>query len=805
MLIINRKLYQNGFSLIELMVAITILVMAIFGIFHAYSVGFMGMADARARTVATNYAREAMEDIKNMDFGEIKPQGSSVTVNGITYNRQVIVQENTNIKRVITTVTWKDRNLNTKMVEADMLVHFIETTAGDPTRIMLIAKPYNILTEDYDDTIGVYENESIITAVVKDAKGNTVTTYNGEITFSITVGDTYGSLQNNSNTYTVSSIKGIATTTFTASSKGEVIITASANGLADDSVTIKITDPGEAVKINLTNYVEETETLFMTPGTVSTITATIVDAGEKTVTGATNEITFSDPSGPGTLSNQQPLTDGVVEITLTSDSTPGTITVTASSTDLEPGVVDVITGGQISLSASPTSIPVNEKSMITVTTKDIDGIPIKYNGIINLSVAGYGTTPGSGNLPFDSPCPVIFNGTTSSETLIFTALSEGQVQITATDIAGILTENTLILTIGLALVPHHIEVYANPPSIQAGGTESSTINARVKTADNVTITSYTDTIVFKTTAGLFHNESDEISIGESDVTYTDGVATVELYPPPTSGTAEIKVYSPSIEFSSITGSTEVGFYIDADHIQLIANPQHIEVISGNPNACIIIATIMDEYTNTIYGYDGKVKFSIVSGDAKFALTGSTIITVVNGEAQILLQSGNSSGTVKVKATSSYKNKEGVKIYIEGYLNIPVGVSLILADPPNIDYYSLSEPYYVSFDIDIQGADLILEEMQVYWDVGDPAENLEKIDIAGVTIYDYDNDPSNPVGSIVYTDNSNERVADIDVADTTLSTGTSTIVMYFSGDIYGKTTLDVTFNPNSGNYTVNLIE
>jgi prepilin-type N-terminal cleavage/methylation domain-containing protein len=44
MSIIKRKLSQKGFSLIELMVAIAILAMAIFGIFHAYSAGFMGMA-----------------------------------------------------------------------------------------------------------------------------------------------------------------------------------------------------------------------------------------------------------------------------------------------------------------------------------------------------------------------------------------------------------------------------------------------------------------------------------------------------------------------------------------------------------------------------------------------------------------------------------------------------------------------------------------------------------------------------------------------------------------------------------------
>ena len=63
----NRK----GFSLIELMVAVVILAMPMCGLFHAYSVGFMGIADARDRTVATNLAQKKIEDIKNTPFDNI--------------------------------------------------------------------------------------------------------------------------------------------------------------------------------------------------------------------------------------------------------------------------------------------------------------------------------------------------------------------------------------------------------------------------------------------------------------------------------------------------------------------------------------------------------------------------------------------------------------------------------------------------------------------------------------------------------------------------------------------------------------
>jgi prepilin-type N-terminal cleavage/methylation domain-containing protein len=753
----------NGFSLIELMVAIAILAMAIFGIFHAYSAGFMGMANARDRTVASNYMREIMEDIKNTDFDAIEEKAGTgtISISGKTFTKVVTVDASFNLKKVSTIIYWDN---NTKRVQSDMLVHFIETTAGDPSRIMLIADPYNILTVDYGEPSGVYENRSIITAVIKDVKGNTVNTYSGEITFSIDYTTSTGS--GNLSTSSVSANKGIATTTFTASSKGEVIIT-------------------------------------MAPGTPSTVTATIVDAGGKTVE-VDNEIIF-EVSGPGSFSTSSPVTvdatNGFVAyITLTSNDPPGgTITVTAIAsvdTGVVTGVVDVITGGQIFLSASPTSVPADEKSMITVTTRDMDGIPIKYKGIIDLSLESYNDTTGFGTLSsnssnFDeSNYNLTFNGTISSETLIFTALSEGQVQITATDTAGILTENTLIVTIGLALVPHHIEVYANPSSIQAGGTESSTINARVKDINNITITSYNESVTFGTDYGCFINFDD---------CFTDGIATAELYPSDDfAGTATITVSS-----DTLTGNTEVDFYIDANFIQLVANPQRIEVISGNPNACIITATIKDAGDHTVSGYDGKVKFSIISGDGKFPLTGSTMVTVVNGEAQILLQSGNSPGIVKVKATSSYKNKEGIKTDIEGYLNIPVGIALNLVDG-SPSYNSTDNS--VSFDINIAGAALLLEGMQVSWDNSD-GETLNEIEIKSPidtiesnTAYAFDYYDTDIPG---YPASSGDLINIID--DIILFENISKIILYFNDSFIipeGGKTFDIIFNPNSGNYPVN---
>ena len=128
MSIINRKLSKNGFSLIELMVAVAILAIAIFGIFHAYSVGFMGMADARDRTVATNYARKEMENLKNMSFNSLgiveQTPFTIPTPTKFSGTKTIeIWNDNVDLKKVTTEVSWFDRNGNSKNVVTETLIY----------------------------------------------------------------------------------------------------------------------------------------------------------------------------------------------------------------------------------------------------------------------------------------------------------------------------------------------------------------------------------------------------------------------------------------------------------------------------------------------------------------------------------------------------------------------------------------------------------------------------------------------------------------------------------------------------------
>jgi len=362
------------------MVAIAILAMAIFGIFHAYRGGFLGMADARDKTVTTNYAREAMEDVKNMDFEKITTTTKSVITSNVKYRIDVNVSsESANLKKVFTIVSWKDRNGVGKTVETSMSVNFTEIYASDAAKIVLFADSYTILSDSTTN----------ITAVIKDIKGNTVINWDGEnISFSIQPVDESGSLINITTT-----TNGIAKATFTYNGTvgiGEIdvyVIEASVtlpppNGnVVSDSVTIKVTDG--PVKITLT---ADPDIIKASTENNSTITVSLCDAENtplpKLDLGRDVEITFS-VFGEGNLSSytitMYDTGEGLAieEIILNSTGNPGLVSVVATATDLESDKIDVRFLGppvSISISAVPNPMYVDDDySTIYVSLLDENG------------------------------------------------------------------------------------------------------------------------------------------------------------------------------------------------------------------------------------------------------------------------------------------------------------------------------------------------------------------------------------------------------------------------------------------------
>jgi prepilin-type N-terminal cleavage/methylation domain-containing protein len=306
MLKINRKTFHKGFSLIELMVAIAILALAILGIFHAYSTGFMGMADARDRTVATNYLREAIEDFKNMDFDQVKskpitpiPDTKFSRGTYVLNLEETAIDKVVTLKKVITQVRWIDRKGNIKTEKASTIIYNKPATSeiGDTaTKLVLYAQSYYTILPTHDVNL---------VAEIKDENGN-IYDWDGEIIFSVvTVRDEYGMPLQVGDIATEPPIyanDGVANCTFTAFTGDDIegierIQAAATVGGEDltDTVNIRVTTGPVGI------ILEPTDGDGILPagiGNTSTINLTVVKADYKELVAYDSPITLS-ADGPG--------------------------------------------------------------------------------------------------------------------------------------------------------------------------------------------------------------------------------------------------------------------------------------------------------------------------------------------------------------------------------------------------------------------------------------------------------------------------------------------------------------------------
>jgi len=687
-----------------------------------------------------------------------------------------------------------------------MHINKTQFTPGKAAKLVLYADPYY--------TVLPTAGTANIIAVIKDINGNTKIDWNGDdIQFSITSdsdfpksggGSFLGYFVDDPGDTTGIDIKyktpegGII---FKASEykiddklqKGDVVIEAyvelpNGGGTISDIITIDVTLDVVRIELSANPISIDADGL-----SISAIDADLKDSGDTTVAAATNDITFNI-SGEGIFVDSEGLSlpntiiitpsGGIASIFVKSiNDLPGVAIVTASSEGLLSDTINIITKGDpysISVSVIPNLIYTNDLdgATVIVTIKDINGNPVKYTGTINLS-----KSTSTGAFGQDTDCDPLI----PSDSLCFdNAIGD-----------GLISGNTDI-EVESALIADNISVAANPQNILAGGEVASEITATIRQGTTL-ISTYNNNIIFEmiSDTSVLHDavlSYDSITSTIIDLTGNDygndGEAMVHLKPASNVGTAIIKVFTHNSLGDYIEETIEVGFYSNAHRILLSAEPPKMEVSGGEPDTSIITARIVDESGTKVENYNEDITFTILEGwpsNAKFTLTNtsSLVQTVINGEISIGLTSQNKAGTVNLKA-SSFNGTENIL----GYLNIPVGIDLDLAVPPSINYDTSEPYYYVSFNIDVQGGELLLEEMLVSWDfLAD--ETLNKIEIDSSVIYP---ETSTPISS----------GEPIDVIDSTLSiTGTHNVKLYFNANMSGKSTLDVTFNPNSGDYLLHL--
>ena len=96
-----RHSSSNGFSLIELLLAVVILIIALVPIMDSITASFQYSEAGKENTVLLNYGRQKMEDVLAMSFDTVAVSASpgtptalsdTVTIAGQTVNRLVLVE-----------------------------------------------------------------------------------------------------------------------------------------------------------------------------------------------------------------------------------------------------------------------------------------------------------------------------------------------------------------------------------------------------------------------------------------------------------------------------------------------------------------------------------------------------------------------------------------------------------------------------------------------------------------------------------------------------------------------------------------
>jgi len=778
MLIINKKLSKQGFSLIELMVAVVILAMVVFGIFLAFTTGFQGMADAKDRTAASNYAQLILEDYKNTPFEKIISFSEPIEDSKFTQNIIVDLVDpgETNLKKVIAEISWTDRNGKSKNVISSIVIYDsqgIAESGVDAAGIYLYADPYyNLLPGTDDDVV-----PAKLIAEVVDENGYLVTDWSGaNVIFTIEsavdldnapIGDIYylGTLDTGS----APVIDGRATNYFnpyaTEKREGYVKIKATLD-IGDgvevyDTLTLKITDGAVAILLSTDKNIIATGG-GEEDGTAS-ITATIVNAVNAPID-SDKEVNFNIISGPGNLVNYIPTIEGLSYIDLTSGSTAGFTTIIATSPLLEGDSIDI-------------EIRNPGVNIIHVET-DKSIIVQQGEAIITAYLTTYLEIPISGkNITFSTDTD---NGDLSSE-INMTGV-DGDASVTLTmDYAGtaIVTaswtaEDSTVISDSVTIVckNHNLYVWADPLSVTEGGT--STIYAELMDYYGGHLD---DELIIFTIIG------DNTALGSlpelsSDTTNTDGTASIIL----SMGSADGGTTSTTVEASwnsdptVVSGNTEV-FCTEAPiyEIELTADDTTISV--GEET---IITTTITEGGNPV-SIGTEVTFSLdnyTNAELDGQPNSVTILTDVDGVATVTLSGLTAGEAVTVTATVGTAS-ESIIINCEA-----APISIVLADPSNIKHGTGSSgKKQVYFDIEVTGGSVDLKRIQISWD-SDGGELLNTLYIDDDKVYDFVG--GSPTGNTI-----NFNQVPFSSGYTLTSGNVYTIKLIFNNDVKKKD-WDITF-------------
>jgi adhesin/invasin len=363
----------------------------------------------------------------------------------------------------------------------------------------------------------------------------------------------------------------------------------------------------------------------------STITVQLKDFNGNNLTSSAGTVALSTTLG--TLSAVTDNANGTYTATLTAGTVAGTAVVGGTLNGLaftQTASVALTAGppvgGQSTISANPTSIIANgtSTSTITVRARDQFGNAVATGG----ATVVLGTTAGTLSAVTDNS-----NGTYTATLTAPTAT--GSATVSGTLNGAALANNATVTFIPGPAVGANSVLFAQPSTLTANGTATSSITVRLKDANNNDLTSGGDTVTVSTTLGTISGVTDN----------GDGTYGATLTAPTTTGSATV---SGTVNGSPLGNTRNVDFVpgpADADDSTITANPTSIQVsISPTTSTSTITVQARDQFGNNLTQGGATVLLSTTAG------TLSAITDNANGTYTATLTAPALVGTATITGT-----------------------------------------------------------------------------------------------------------------------------------------------------------
>ena len=497
----------------------------------------------------------------------------------------------------------------------------ITQTEGPPSRVDVKATPVS--------TYANGENEIIIEADVYDEAGQPVP--DGTV---VSFSATAGTLQETS--VTTSSGKAFTSlVAVTSATNVESTITATSGVYADATV---VTFLGVA----LADMQAAPVAIFANGTDTSEITVRLKDQSGVAVVGQT--VTFATTNG--TLNALSAVTDadGLAKTTLIAPTVIGKATITATYGTLTANTdvsFEAVGDGSIALAVNPTSIPADgaSSSVITATIKYSSGAAVPKGTSVTFATDLGTFSNGTQTYTVITPDET---GVVSVSLIAGTTAGSAKITVSAINIS-----QTVYVAIGGAAAT--ITLAANPDSIPADGSSSSSITATIKDSSGAPVTSGT-AVTFTTTLGTFSNNLQSITVDTPDGT---GIVSVSLIAGVTPGTATVTAGS-----NGVSAATYVVIGGSVGSITLTADPTSILADGGSSSA--ITATVKDAAGNPVNAgtsvvfttnlgtfSNGTATITVITSDATGVVTASLIAGTTPGTATVTAEANSVTQPINV--------------------------------------------------------------------------------------------------------------------------------------------------------------